>query len=74
MSEGFPTFLAFIRFLTSMDSLMWNKGCTLAKCFSTLLTFERSFSSMNSHVNKLFEIFFTNITFKGFLFFCTTGA
>lgn len=48
LDEGFPTFFAFIWFLSRMNSLMDTKGLTMAKGFATCATFIRFLSRMTS--------------------------
>lgn len=66
MAEGFAALLTREGLLTSVDSLVGIKGCTLTKGPSTFLTSEGLLTSVNSHVlckvNGLFEHFFTYIT------------
>lgn len=39
--EGLPTFITFIRFLTSVDDFMLNEERAIIKRFLTLITFIR---------------------------------
>lgn len=48
MSEEFPTFNAFIRPLTSVNPIMFNKVCILAEGFPTLATFKELLTSVSS--------------------------
>jgi hypothetical protein len=44
LTEGFPTFFTFVRFYTSMDSLMTTEERMGGEGFLTLVTFVRLFS------------------------------
>ena len=51
VTKAFATLITFVRFLSSMDELMTDEGCSTAEHLTTLITFVRFLSSMNSLMN-----------------------